>query len=92
MSNQPGIFPRSHEDEADLARWFPKDEPELTPLQRSAKALVSGCAYGFSMMILRCLPRCADRTAAIRKVREATETAFAGIRAERGAYVDREKR
>lgn len=92
MSKLPLIFPPSDSDSADLAKWFPVVEPEMTSLQRVARATILAQGYTLATIIQRNLPKCADRGAAIRQLRDCVSTALAGIAAERGAYVEKEKK
>lgn len=84
------LFPASPEDEKDIQRWF-IPVTETCASQDQAVNSIRAAGRILATAILRNLPRCADRTAAIRKVREAVSTAQEGILAERSAYdaVDR---
>ena len=84
------IFPHSEQDAADIERWFADESPELTPLQERARSNIRVTARVLAMTIQRNLPRCKDRSVAIRQLREAILTALAAVENERGAYVDKE--
>jgi hypothetical protein len=91
-NSQPvlAIFPPSEQDSEDIKKWFRMPGEELTPLQKQAHASIMTAGRVFAMSIQRNLPRCADRGAALMRIREAMERAFMGIASERGAYVDKE--
>lgn len=79
-------FPVSPEDMADVDRWFKADRSNLLPKQAEALSSLAVAGKTLALAILRNVPKCADRSAAIRKVREATTTAMEGVVHERGAY------
>jgi hypothetical protein len=87
---EKSIFAKSVPELSDIRNWFGEESKPLTPLQKQALSQIKFQALGLAETILGHLPRCPDRTAAIRKVREAVETALMGIRSERNAYVERE--
>lgn len=83
------IFVVSPEDAKDVDAWFSSTRPDMNNLQRIAQEEILAAGQNLALAILRSVPRCADRSAAIRKVREATATAVEGIVSEAGAYLNR---
>ena len=61
----------------DLLNWFTYHAPE--PGQVRAYEDIRNAGYSLARTILDLTPKCADQTAAIRKVREAVMTANAAI-------------
>lgn len=53
--------------------------PPITAEQSRAYATIRAAGKTLALAILQSVPKCADRTAAIRKVREAVMTANAGV-------------
>jgi hypothetical protein len=53
--------------------------PPTTDDQKARYKLIRDCAKVFAGVVLNCTPKCADQSAAIRKVREAVMTANAAI-------------
>ena len=68
---RPGIYTN---DLPEIFRYHPP-----TPNQEHAYHLVRDAARAFAFIIVTNVPNCPDRTAAIRKVREAVMTANAAI-------------
>lgn len=66
--------------EADLDRWFTYHAPDDAQIEAYQTLRARGAALAHA--ILTCCPPSADRTAAIRKVREAIMTANAAIACE----------
>jgi hypothetical protein len=64
----------------DINRWFTYHPPVGS--QPARYALLRDAAKAFAFAIVENVPDCADRTAAIRKVREAVMTANAAIACE----------
>lgn len=64
-------------DEKELVRQFSYHPPRSDQLPRYTE--LRSAALSFARVILRCSPPCADRTTALRKVREAVMTANAAI-------------
>lgn len=89
MSHQTIIFPVSKEDCEDIEKWFGPPNPAMTSVQDMAVNEINAGARSFCGAILRSIPKCADRSAAIRKVREAALTAVHAVIVEKGAYVNR---
>lgn len=65
---------------ADLDKWFVYHPPTADQAERYAR--IRATARSFAAVIIALTPRCADQTAAIRKVREAVMTANAAIACE----------
>ena len=64
------------EDEV-LERAFMHHPPDLS--QQRAYASIRAAGRALALVILQSTPKCADRTAAVRKVREAVMTANAAV-------------
>lgn len=66
------------EDIADqIEREFTYHPPKNDQAERYEK--LRNAAKQFALIIAECVPECADRSAALRKIREAVMTANAGI-------------
>lgn len=82
------LFLVSNEDRDYLDRWFGPRSVE-TELQAVAIGQINTKAKELCLTILRSVPKCADRSAAIRKIREATGTVIEAVFHEEGAYLNR---
>lgn len=67
----------SKEDEAMLVNWFTYHPPEEG--QREKYEEIRSWAHHLGMVICNAIPSCADRTVALRKLRECVMTANAAI-------------
>lgn len=81
----------STQDEDDLFRWFGLRNEALSFHQKAASKNIRDEGLSLALVIQTNLPKCADRSAALRKLREVVQTALMGIESERGAYTDMEK-
>jgi hypothetical protein len=72
-------FRRELTDEEVIEQAFTYHPPEGSSSRTRAYASIRAAGRSFALVILQSLPKCADRTAAIRKVREAVMTANAGV-------------
>lgn len=61
----------------DLENWFTYHAPNADDKDKYVKIRAAG--YALALMIFENTPECADRSSAIRKVREAVMTANAAI-------------
>ena len=66
-------------DEEVLEEAFRYHPPEGSSAKTRAYATIRASGRALALTILQSVPRCADRTAAIRKVREAVMTANAAV-------------
>jgi hypothetical protein len=72
-----GNFTLAAEDEERLQNWFTYHSP--TDAQLPAYLAIRAAGLGFARILTAYTPKCADQTAAIRKIREAVMTANAAI-------------
>lgn len=73
----PGVLDNVRVTDFNVQHWFsnhPMDTEQAEKVDRVQKA-----AAAFAQVITNAAPNCADRTAALRKVREASMTANAAI-------------
>lgn len=72
-------YQRELTDEELLEQAFLYHPPEGSSHKTRAYATIRAAGKTLALTILQSVPKCADRTAAIRKVREAVMTANAGV-------------
>lgn len=89
MTARTIIFPVSDEDCEQLDKWFNLAQQDTNELQDIAISEITDAAEAFCYAILSSLPKCADRSASLRKVREIVHTATAAVFTEQGAYINR---
>lgn len=84
MGSNAGPFPISEFDAKDIDKWF--TDHDWNTAQGESAARIEEAGKFLAITISANVPRCADRSAAIRKTREAVTTAIEGVRCEGPAY------
>lgn len=80
------MFPVSPEDSSDIEKFFSAKSRDWNDSQLQAATSITMSGKVLALTILRNVPRCADRSAAIRKLRESVSTAIEAVTHEAGAY------
>lgn len=92
MNSKPllGIFKVEKHDLDDVDAWFCDYNRPMTDLQKQAVSSISQAGKVLVLTMLRNIPKCADRSAAIRKVRESVSTAIEGVTLGVDSYIRQE--
>lgn len=80
------LFQISPADSEDVDRWFTYLPEPGTIKQIQAAESITQAGKLLALAILRNMPRCADRSSAVRKVREAVNSAIDGVMHESAHY------
>lgn len=88
---KPALFPLRPEDHRDIEKYFNTDSDLWNDAQANAAESILVAGKSLALTILRNVPSCADRSAAIRKVRETVSTALDAVSCEAGAYASKGK-
>lgn len=70
-------YPVTEQSAKEIDSWFKYHSPKGD--QSDRYATIRAVAHGFALVIVKSCPPCADRTAALRKLREVVMTANAAI-------------